>query len=99
MGLAFWELTFHMSSVLLFFLALYLFNSFILMVLYFSIRDWSTHTVLKNLSDLPSVKLHNPYLAYTLLFFNFVASGIPPFSVFLAKMTLFVEGGRTLPIF
>lgn len=95
-SIPFWHMEHNFKNSFLFFVLAYLVNSFILMILFSSIKDWNTGLVARNLSDLSCIKYQNKPLATVLVLFSFIASGLPPTALFLSKFFIFVEMSRTL---
>lgn len=98
-SLPFWYSNAVFSGTFLFFITVYLLNTFIYMTLFASLKDWSTETSPKSLLDLYHIRAQNPQLAYLFIFFTFFASGLPMSALFLVKFSMFFELAKTAHIF
>ena len=95
-SVAFWDVNIMLKSTFIIFSFLYILNTMFLIIAFANIKDWRTNTVIKNLTDLPSLLPQNKNFAYLLIFTLFTSAGLPPFTIFFAKFFIFFEISRQL---
>jgi NADH-quinone oxidoreductase subunit N len=77
------------KGVFFLFLLFYMLNSAAFMMLLGSIRDWTTHTHIKDLLDLANLWGQNRRIVFLLSFFILSLAGLPPLMLFYSKFTFF----------
>lgn len=94
--LTIWNFDLAFSGLLIFFVFFYLFNNLIFLILFLSLRDWTSELCIRSLLDLASLKNQNSTLAYCAAFYSFLVAGLPIGSLFLAKLSIFFEVSQQL---
>lgn len=95
-ALTLWESFLDNQALFIFFSFLYLLNSFVLMALFSSLKDWRTNKTVTSIYELASIHKQNPYLSSILITFLLISSGLPPTMFFASKFIIFFVTSQSI---